>query len=151
MSGWRVWRASAQDLAALVRLERLAFGERSWGENNVRESIVAPRVTVLMVGLEAKQPSDAAGFAMWRDLGGEAELLAIGVDPAKRRQGAAQALLTAAQAQALAAGASRLYLEVDAANAAALALYRAGGFQQTGLRKAYYRDGADAALMQRVL
>ena len=46
-----------------------------------------------------------------------------------------------------AAGARRMFLEVDAGNEPAIRLYRKGGFIDAGLRKGYYRDGADAVVM----
>ncbi|NOX83098.1 MAG: GNAT family N-acetyltransferase [Alphaproteobacteria bacterium] len=140
--------AGPDDAALLARLEAQSFGERSWGENNVKASFVAPRVTILLAGKPANPPS---GFAMWRDLDGEAELLTIGVEPGAQRQGLAAALLAAVRKQALETGAARLFLEVDAGNEAALALYRAGGFEKISLRRAYYRDGADAVIMQVML
>ncbi|RYJ01809.1 MAG: ribosomal-protein-alanine acetyltransferase, partial [Acetobacteraceae bacterium] len=36
-------------------------------------------------------------------------------------------------------------------NAAALALYRAAGFEEVGRRRRYYADGDDALVMRRVL
>ncbi len=140
--------AGPDDAALLARLEAQSFGERSWGKNNVKASFVAPRVTILLAGKAANPPS---GFAMWRDLEGEAELLTIGVEPGAQRQGLAAALLDAVCKQALEAGAVRLFLEVDAGNEAALALYRAAGFKKISLRQAYYRDGADAVVMQVML
>lgn len=41
-----------------------------------------------------------------------------------------------------------VWLEAHVENAPALRLYRALGFQEKGLRKAYYRDGKDAILFE---
>ena len=51
-------------------------------------------------------------------------------------------------------GATKAFLEVAATNTGALALYRAEGWHQTGLRKGYYRsetDRIDAVLMSKPL
>ena len=144
MTGWMVWAASPQDAEALARLEALAFGGRSWGENSVKESFVAPRVTVLFGGQDEDTPQ---GFAIWRDLGNEAELLTIGVVGAARRKGLGAALLEGAMAASRGAGAERFFLEVDAKNLEARALYEREGFSCVGERKAYYRDGGDAVVM----
>ena len=45
---------------------------------------------------------------------------------AARRQGGARAVLQAIEANAIGAGCTTLYLQAEAANTAALALYRAG-------------------------
>jgi len=148
MTGLAVWRVTPHEAGILAELEARAFGVRSWGENNVKASFVAPRVTILFAGYDKKAP---AGFAMWRDLAGEAELLTIGVDPAARRQGVAAALIGAICVQAKEAGAVQLFLEVDAGNDAAIALYSSAGFKKISLRRSYYRDGADAVIMQIVL
>lgn len=148
MSRWRIWRAGPADRDALARLEAAAFGARSWGAQSVAESFNAARIAVLFVGETVDAP---AGFAMWRDLGQEAELLTIGVVPAARRQGAGAALLGAVLGEARNAGALRIHLEVDAGADAALGLYRAAGFERSAVRRRYYRDGADAIVMQATL
>jgi ribosomal-protein-alanine N-acetyltransferase len=49
-------------------------------------------------------------------------------------------------AQGQAAGARQATLEVAAANGAARGLYAATGFQEAGIRRAYYRNGDDALI-----
>lgn len=90
-------------------------------------------------------------FALGRAVAGEAELLTIATDPDHRRLGHARACLNAFMAEAHACGATRIVLEVDCDNPAAIALYRAAGFEAVGTRPAYYglRDGTrtDALIM----
>lgn len=76
----------------------------------------------------------------------EFEVHTIGVDPAHRGRGIGRRLL--ADMLAYADG-GVVYLEVRTDNAAAIALYRDVGFVETGLRKRYYRNGADAYTMRR--
>lgn len=91
------------------------------------------------------------GFALGRAVAGEAELLTIAVDPAHRRRGAGRVLLAAFEAEAARRGAGAAFLEVAADNAAAIALYAAAGWRETGRRRGYYaaRGGArvDALIM----
>jgi len=148
MTGWRVWPAGPDDEAILIGLEVQSFGARSWGAKSTSESFMAAGICVLMAG---KDRSSAAGFAMWRDLGAEAELLTIGVAPGARRAGLARALLRGMLDMAAKGGAARMVLEVDAANAAARGLYAQAGFEQISVRRAYYRDGADGLVMQKML
>lgn len=144
MTAWRIRRAEREDGDLLAALERDAFSDRSWGENSVRESFEAKGVIVLLGGETERQ---SHGFAIWRDLAGEAELLTIGVLPSARGKGLGAALLEGVFDGARKAGCARIFLEVDEGNAEARALYRRFGFSEVGLRKAYYRDGADAILM----
>lgn len=90
-------------------------------------------------------------FALGRAVADEAELLTIATDPARRRQGHASACLHAFENAARARGASRLFLEVDCENHAAIALYRDAGFAKIATRAAYYTlpcgSRADALIM----
>lgn len=141
----RVWRAEAGDAGMLQRLERDAFAEKSWGAESVAGSFGAPAVEVLFAGAEAKAPH---GFLIWRELGVEAEILSVGVASKHRRSGVAKALLDALVRRARNAGAASIFLEVDAGNEAAIALYQGHGFRSIARRKAYYRNGADAVIMR---
>lgn len=144
MTIWRVWAATREDADTLARLEAQAFGARSWGPDNVKESFVASRVTVFLGG---KTQSTPEGFAVWRDLGPEAELLTIGVVGAAREQGLGQALVKAVLDAAKAAGVNRFFLEVSSENQSARGLYDQCGFIVVGERKQYYADGTDAMVM----
>ena len=85
-----------------------------------------------VVGLRT---ADGAGGVVAIVQEGWLQVLSLHVDPARRRQGVAASLLAACGA--LAAG-RRLYLQVELANAPALALYRAAGF--TGSHDYHYRE-----------
>jgi len=90
-------------------------------------------------------------FLIGRAVAGEAELLTLAVAPDARRQGTARALVARFLAESQARNATDAFLEVAADNAPAIALYRATGFTQTGLRRAYYANGTDAIIMSRRL
>lgn len=78
--------------------------------------------------------------------GAEAELLNVVVAASDRRQGVAGALLEHGCEGLRERGAGVLWLEVRESNAAAIAFYRARGFEQQGRRKGYYRDPVEDAL-----
>ena len=86
-------------------------------------------------------PGDA-GFALGREIAGEAELLTLAVDPDRQRRGKGHALLSAFEAEAAKLGAKDAFLEVAENNAAARALYRTAGYTESGRRQAYYRPPA---------
>ncbi len=148
MSDWQIWSAEEAEEEALVALEAAAFVGRSWGENSVRESFHVPGVAVLMAGAQRGTP---VGFLIWRDLDGEAEILSLGVAPDAQRQGVGKALLAGLIDRVKSENTDRLFLEVDEGNAAACGLYQQAGFTRLGQRKSYYRDGANAVMMQLVL
>jgi ribosomal-protein-alanine N-acetyltransferase len=96
-------------------------------------------------GVLAARGEAPAGFVLARAAADEAEILALVVTRAFRRQGIGRALLEAVARAARARGARRLFLEVSAENEPALALYRANSFVAVGRRKGYYaRTGAPA-------
>lgn len=92
----------------------------------------------------AEVDGEVAGFAVWQELpGGEAELLNLAVDPRLRRRGAGRALVEVMEGR-------RVWLEVRASNEAAIRFYRSLGFAVCGVRRRYYRDpDEDAVLMAR--
>jgi ribosomal-protein-alanine N-acetyltransferase len=114
------------------------------------ESLLADRAC-LAVGVRTK--AGLAGYLLSRVAGDEAEILTIVVAPALRGFGCAQRLLQDHLSRLAARNVRALFLEVDAANAPALALYRRNGFVEVGRRKAYYASagGADALVMRRNL
>lgn len=94
---------------------------------------------------------DARCFALGRVTLDEAEVLTIATDPAHQRQGLARVALRALEAQAIAAGARQLFLEVAEDNAPARALYSAMGYAQTGRRPGYYVIGPGTAVAALIL
>jgi ribosomal protein S18 acetylase RimI-like enzyme len=118
----------------VVRLDRTAFGA-AWKAPAPHEALwVIPELA----------------FARWACVpaAGEADLLRIAVDPAHRGGGLGRRLLEACQRELAEEGLVNLFLEVRAANTAAIALYRACGWKACGLRARYYPDGEDAVLYQ---
>lgn len=88
------------------------------------------------------------GFSRWvaHPSLGEAELLRIAVAPAFRREGIGRALLRASMKGLRELGILEGRLEVRVSNEGARTLYESEGWCFQGVRKAYYRDGEDAAL-----
>ena len=80
------------------------------------------------------------GYAVMMPLPDEAELLNIGVAAGQQRKGLGRAMLREMLDIAREKNIRRVFLEVRASNAAALALYRSTGFADTGLRRDYYRN-----------
>lgn len=78
------------------------------------------------------------GFALIRMAVQEAEVLTIAVDPKWQNRGFGRRLLDIIIANLGVDGIKSLFLEVDEANASAVALYRRCGFEQVAIRKNYY-------------
>lgn len=97
----------------------------------------------------------ANAFALGRVIVDEAELLTLATDPDQRRKGLGRAILARFEAEAGRRGALRAFLEVAAGNEAALALYRAAGYDHVARRAGYYSapDGGreDALILEKQL
>lgn len=138
-------RPLTSSLAAVLAALHGACFATAWDADEVAALAAMPGA---YVGVIEAEPERVAGFVLARVAADEAEIITICVHPAGRRRGLGHALLAFAQTRAAAAGATRLFIEVAADNAAALALYRAAGFQEAGRRRAYYADsGQDALVM----
>lgn len=92
-----------------------------------------------------------SGFLVWWVVAGEAHLQNVAVAPGLRRSGHGRWLVNLLLRAASLEGATRVFLEVRPENAPAIALYRQMGFTESGRRRRYYADGADALLMARSL
>jgi len=92
------------------------------------------------------------GYAVSWTVAGESHLLNLAVRPDRRRGGVGRALLRECIRRGARAGASRIHLEVRSGNEEAQRMYFAEGFSFQGIRKGYYSDtGEDAVLLAREL
>jgi len=125
------------------------------GDNATNDAISArslPRRSLLPLNLgrrheDAPASAQIIGFAgMWQSFD-EAHVTTIGVDPAYRGQSLGELLLLSMFDAAMARGANWLALEVRVSNEPAKALYRKYGFTVHGVRKRYYSDNNEDALI----
>jgi ribosomal-protein-alanine N-acetyltransferase len=77
----------------------------------------------------------------------EAHVVSIGVDAQHRGKGVGELLLIAAIEQAMARNASEVTLEVRQSNEVAKNLYKKYGLTERGLRKGYYSDNREDAVI----
>lgn len=138
----------AGEVAEMAGIEGVSFAV-PWPPESLRAELVAWGATAL----GAFDPGRALlGFVCTRMVLDEAEVTRIAVAPEQRRRGIARALLAHALAALAGRGVRRVHLEVRAANVAARALYESLGFETTGMRRGYFRDPEeDAVLMSRVI
>ena len=134
--------------APLSLLHRACFPEEPW-EADALERILALSGAFGFCVWRGDRP---AGFVLARDLGGETEILSIGVLPERRRSGIARALLGAVFTEAERRGGESVVLEVADDNAPARRLYAGLGFVAVGRRPRYYSRGSglsDALILRR--
>ena len=91
---------------------------------------------------------EVVGFLVVWSVVDELHILDVAVAPESRRQGHARAMLKEALADAVRRGLAYATLEVRESNTGARRLYADLGFRELGVRKRYYRDnGEDAVLL----
>ena len=143
-------RATVEDSSALAALESECYSH-PWTQGQFREELsYGPPGAVLV--LRSPGPSVAAwrgigAYCVYRLVVDEMHLLNIAVAPAWRRRGIARWLLGFAIGQAGRAGAVRVLLEVRESNVEARALYAEMGFARLGLRRAYYNEPVESAVV----
>lgn len=136
--------SSDEDLDAVAALEAESFTNpwtRDMLERELRQSDVA-RVYVLRLPTYRV----AAFCACWI-LYDELHINTIAVHPALRRQGLATELMTRLLAMAASEGAHRALLEVRRSNTVAQRLYERLGFRVAGVRRNYYTQPDEDALL----
>ena len=144
--------AQAEDLAEVVRIERAVPEAPHWGESVYRDMLLqdSGEITLNRALFVAGNSERISGFAVVAVVADQAELESIAVDPERRRLGVGRALSDAIMVWGREAGAREMLLEVRSANAEARALYDRLGFKQTGLRRGYYSDPPDDAVLMSV-
>ncbi len=138
-----VRRADSGDTAAVAELERVS-SLHPWSEALVRAELERSAPDAVLV-LEAR--SGIVGYCAFRIVLDEMHVMNLAVHPERRRRGLGRLLLGKALASAARAGATRALLEVRAGNAEARALYTESGFVPLAVRKRYYSDPPDDALV----
>jgi ribosomal-protein-alanine N-acetyltransferase len=132
------------DIPAVVRVEREVFGD-PWPEAFFAAEIQAAMAYACI----AERGGALAGYSVaWLGLG-TGHLGNLAVVPDTRRRGVASVLLDDLLRESRVREVETLTLEVRVSNDGAQALYRRHGFRLVGLRRRYYRDtGEDALIME---
>ena len=129
-------------VAQVAALEKQCFSD-PWSENSVASELENP----LSLWLIAEENGAVCGYVGSQTVLDETDMMNIAVHPDCRRKGIAAALITELVSRLKARGSRVLRLEVRESNFSAIALYKAMGFTQLGLRKNYYRNPKENALI----
>ena len=138
--------ATWRDLGTLRTLEQVCFAKDAWPLLDLIAVLTLSGVVRLKAEIDSRMVGFVAGeLRASEDL---AWIATIGVFPEYRRNGIASALLAACERQL---AVSRVRLSVRQGNTAAINLYQNFGYQRVGLWPAYYRDGADAIVFEKLV
>lgn len=141
-------KAAESDIDAIVGLANRA-GLALWSRDDYAEAansrdrllLAARENAVNVVGFILVQLLCASGDAV------DVEILNIAVDPRFKRKGIGRRLLAVALEIIPIGSDSKVLLEVRASNHSAIAFYRRYGFHEQAVRRAYYRDPIEDAIL----
>lgn len=130
------------DLPAVAELEKRSFTV-PWSAALLEECMESPLDEVWVLEENGK----IAGYCNLRVIAGEGELMRIAVLPESRGKGYGRELLEVLIRDAKAKHAEEISLEVRASNLAAICLYQSYEFKIEAVRKGYYTNPAEDALI----
>jgi ribosomal-protein-alanine N-acetyltransferase len=134
---------ASADLDEVMAIERTSF-RHPWSSKFFLEELQVACARSIV----AQVNDEIVGYVLFWLLPEEVDIHNIAVHTGFRRQRIGQALLLQVVEQARGHNSSRVTLEVRVSNIAAQKLYDSVGFVSQGLRKGYYSDdGEDAVIM----
>lgn len=141
--GISVRLAGPRDLARIIAIEYHSFGD-PWSP----EALLGELETDdLRLPLVAEREGEIVGFLMaWR-VADQLHVLNLATEPRHRRQGIGTALLREAARLGCRWGLVEATLEVRRGNAGGRAFYHRHGFHESGVRKRYYADNGEDAII----
>ena len=134
---------ASSDVQAVLAIQAASLDAATWDRRAYEQMLAGATSNRCIVALFE---DGVAGFASFRVIDYEAELLNLAVRPERRRRGLGTELLRAVTHEVTRMGATRLFLEVRESNTAAINLYRRFGFEQQYRRAGYYRNPPEDAL-----
>jgi ribosomal-protein-alanine N-acetyltransferase len=133
-----------EGLAGVLEIETASFNNPTTREWYERE-LARPEVCFIYVLRSTEHPC-AAFCAFWR-IADQAHINNLAVRPELRGRGLGIQMLEAIVAEAQRLGAESMALEVRRSNIAAQRLYSRAGFREEGVRKSYYTQPVEDALV----
>jgi len=131
-------------LRGVLRIEAMVY-PRPWSHSLFVSELALRSTRAYCVAKAGREIVGYGGLMMSMTDG---HVTTIAVDPAHHRQGVGTRLLLALAREALARDATALTLEVRLSNKGAQEMYKRFGFKPVGVRKGYYADtGEDALVM----
>ncbi len=144
---WTICEGTETDLAQIAGLETDIFTD-PWSVQGLKESLKQPQTFFIL----AKKQDVVCGYAVVYHVLDECEIARIAVAASARREGAGTLIIQKVYEKCRMLGIQRVLLDVRKSNTAAIGFYKAEGFAEDGVRKAFYSNPLeDAVLMSRTL
>jgi len=146
MSDLIIRKAEQKDIHEIAELDKLCFSA-PWSESAFARELSENPLAFYLIG-EAADTGVIVGYAGLWLIQDEGHITNVAVHPDFRRRKIGEALVSVLMKEsAQLAGTRTFTLEVRKSNAAAIKLYEKFGFVEVGLRKGYYADNQEDALI----
>lgn len=126
----------------LSELDVLCVGAEGWSEESFRSEAEKENGFVLYILMEERVAALLCGYCA----AGEADITSVAAAPEHRRRGFAKALLMRFE-ELLPEDTESIFLEVRESNEAAIALYEKCGYERLAVRKNFYSQPRENALV----
>ena len=138
-------KMTEKHVAQVAELEKICFGSAAWSE----KSIASELNNALSLWIVAVEDEKVLGYVGSQTVMGETDMMNVAVHPDYRKQGIATGLITELIGALKKRESHCLTLEVRASNEPAKNLYKILDFEEIGIRKNYYRNPREDALILR--
>ncbi len=136
---------STQDAHAVSEIEKICFSH-PWSEATLVSEMKSEHAHFFGAYFDGI----LVGYIGGRTLFGETEIFNVAVLPEFRRNGIAKALVERFVEHARELGTENILLEVRTSNLTAINLYEKMGFVFYGIRKNYYKDPTENAILMHI-
>lgn len=141
----KIRRMQAPDLEPIMAIEPAAFGSHHWSLQSFENELNNASGSYFTA--TAAHSADLVGYSGFWLIGEEAHITTLAVDPRYQRQYIGERLLINDILEAKKVGARWMTLEVRISNEKAQNLYYKYGFKSLSVRKSYYQDNDEDALV----
>ena len=136
----------ADVIDGIAQIDSDIFSSNQWGRDSLADS--AENDYDYLVAAIDEDNREPVGFGLLRVFD-DAEVIRIAVDPNMRRNGIGRSILNSMLKETQNRNVENVFLEVRSGNTAARALYEGAGFVSEGIRKGYYSDPVEDAVIMR--
>jgi ribosomal-protein-alanine N-acetyltransferase len=133
------------DLDQVMQIEPIAFGSHHWSRDSFMSELLNP--CGFYFAAREKESGKLIGYSGFWLIGEEAHVTTLAVHPDSRRQHVGERLLINDIIRARYVMADWVTLEVRVSNDSAQSLYGKYSFKSLGVRRNYYQDNSEDALV----
>lgn len=145
MSSIRIEPYCPSDLDEIMEIENVSF-TAPWPRSSYEELARLDTVNIWVAKIDTK----LVAYMLIQHMSDEIELHSIAVAPEFRRQGIARKLIAHMMSEAGRLKIRKIFLQVRPSNSQARQMYEKIGFRSVGIRRSYYRDNGEDALVMRL-